>query len=272
MVIPFTMIFSMMILRRRYTGQQYVGGLLTISGILVSLIPIFDDFSTGDNVKFYWPLIFVLGVVPGVLMNIFEEHVFNDMPKYDNIYLLAWESLYQVITVGLLFWTDMIPGFGVSGSASQFFSSMGNGFKCFFSPWSVSSDIDDGHCNFCAFNGVLFTCAYCFSYIFGAKMMKYATANSTALISAVSPAFVVFFWITFPALNGWAGGDGYSKLQIICYCVALPVILLGIFVFRKAEKAHLESKIEDYSGLESGLKDPLHLNADHTTTQTSSGL
>ena len=62
----------------------------------------------------------VVGTVPGVLMNILEEDVFEDEPTYNITLLIAFESLYQVLTVAAFFWTDIVPGFGTSSDLPAF--------------------------------------------------------------------------------------------------------------------------------------------------------
>jgi len=240
-IIPFTIIFSKLILRKTYKFDQILGAILTILGVLVSLIPIFNDFSVGP-VKIYWPIIFLCGMIPAVLMNIFEEDVFHDIPKYDNIYLLAWESLYQVLTVLLLFWADIIPGFGTSDNLDMWSPRIKDGLICFWNPWNAESN----KCDYCFLTGILFTFAYCFSYIYGASMMKMASANTTAIISAISPAFVIFFWIIFTGLNRWAGGSDYTKLDIICYIISLLIIIVGVIIYRRAERKQMDDQLQAF--------------------------
>ena len=55
-------------------------------GILVSLIPIIQSIATGNSKTqlqsgFYWPIILLVATVPGVLMNILEEDVFEDVVR-----------------------------------------------------------------------------------------------------------------------------------------------------------------------------------------------
>ena len=77
-VIPFTMLFSKFMLKKKYASHQLLGAFLAFFGIIVSMIPIFDNFEVG-SFDFYWPLIFLSGNIPGVLMNIYEE----DILRYD---------------------------------------------------------------------------------------------------------------------------------------------------------------------------------------------
>jgi drug/metabolite transporter (DMT)-like permease len=245
-VIPFTMMFSYFMLKKKYSTPQLLGGFLTIMGMMISLIPQINSVGEGKEMSsIMWPLVFLIGNIPGVLMNIMEENVFEDFSDFDNIFLLSWESLYQVITVGLVFWADIIPGFGTSKTFEDFMTRFSNGFTCFFMPGTTSVE----KCNFSAFTGIIFTFAYCVSYIYGAALMKYSSANSTAIVSSVSPVLCVFFWLTFANLNKWGGGEEYTKLQIICYLMSLPILIVGIVMYRKSEKAQIKEQISHYDKL-----------------------
>jgi len=244
-VIPLTLVFSSMLLRKSYNRQQYLGASITFLGIALSLVPTIVSLELG-NFDLYWPLIFLFGCVPGVLMNILEEMVFIDNNRvYDNYYLLAWESLYQLITVLLLFWIDLIAPFGTSANVDEWWRRIVNGLTCFFTPWLVDvKDPDDAdRCNYCALSGIFFTMAYCFSYVYGASMMKKCSANTTAIVQAVCPALVVIFWIMFVDLNKWAGGKPYDDLKTICYLCAIPILGAGAVIFRKAEERMEEERL-----------------------------
>lgn len=53
-------------------------------------------------------------------MNVIEEKSLKDTRSVNLFYLLFWTSLYQLLTVGLLFWVDIIPLFGFAGSLWEF--------------------------------------------------------------------------------------------------------------------------------------------------------
>ncbi len=129
-------------------------------------------------------------------MNIKEESIYD----FDNIYMFTWESIYQFTTVALLFWTDLISGFGTSDSdnISQWDSRIGNGLICFL---NLTTDFLSDKCRFCMTTEVIFTVAYCFSYTYREAMMKKSSANSNAIISALAPDFSIFFWLIFTVLN-----------------------------------------------------------------------
>jgi hypothetical protein len=242
---PFTVIFSKLILRKTYPSQQLFGVLLNIMGIAVSLIPIINNFAATD-VHFIWPFLFLLGQLPVIFQSILQEKLFQECPKYDSIFLTAWMSLYQIISFLLLFWVDIIPGFGISKNITEWAERIVKGLVCFFNPFSTNID----KCSFCAMFGLLFAIAYCFSAIYSAELMKYASANSSAIITSALPAVVVFFWILFPSVNIWGDGEVYTRLDIICDIVALPIIIMGIVTYRVSEEKQIKEIVEAYKNEE----------------------
>ena len=58
--------------------------------------------------------------VPAALMNVVEEKSMKDSRKVDPYYFLFFSSFYQSITAALLFWTDIIPGFGMTDNIHEF--------------------------------------------------------------------------------------------------------------------------------------------------------
>ena len=58
--------------------------------------------------------------VPAALMNVVEEKSMKDSRKVDPYYFLFFSCLYQFIFVVLLFWTDIIPGFGYTSNIREF--------------------------------------------------------------------------------------------------------------------------------------------------------
>lgn len=252
-VIPFTMLLSRFLLKKKYSSMQKLGGFLTMKGMAITLIPEFNSMGESKaSSPIIWPIIYIIGIIPGVLMNIMVENVFEDFSKFDNIFLLSWQSLYTLLTVGFLFWTDIIPGFGTSQTFEDFSTRFSNGFSCFFDPGSTSV----GKCNYSALLGIIYTFAYCLLYIYSADLMKYASANSTAIVSSVSPVVCIFFWILFDGLNKWGGGSEYTRLQIICYFMSLSLLIVGIVIYRKSETEQIKEQVDEY--------DKLCLNANDT--------
>ena len=57
---------------------------------------------------------------PAALMNVIEELSLKDSRKVNLFYFLFWSSLYQLLTVGLLFWADIVPEFGYAKGIQEF--------------------------------------------------------------------------------------------------------------------------------------------------------
>ena len=58
--------------------------------------------------------------IPAAVMDVIEEKSLKDKRKVNLFYLLFWTSSYQLITVWMLFWVDLIPHFGFANSARDF--------------------------------------------------------------------------------------------------------------------------------------------------------
>lgn len=63
-IIPLTLFFSKIILRKRYVLKQIVGAVLVVLGILISLLPVLIDLVTGRadtelESGWWWPLMYV---------------------------------------------------------------------------------------------------------------------------------------------------------------------------------------------------------------------
>ena len=105
--IPFSLVFSYFVLRKKYVPLQILGAVLVIGAIFLSLGPIFMDIAAGQaNLSFAsgieWLFLFLLGCAPAALMNIFEEWIFMDTDgEFDIWVLLALESFYQASVVWL---------------------------------------------------------------------------------------------------------------------------------------------------------------------------
>ena len=58
-------------------------------------------------------------------MNVLEEKSLKmqhhaSRKRVDIVYLLFWTSLYQLLIAGLLFWVDILPGFGNARNIQEF--------------------------------------------------------------------------------------------------------------------------------------------------------
>ncbi|KXJ26794.1 hypothetical protein AC249_AIPGENE26413 [Exaiptasia diaphana] len=64
-------------------------------------------------------------MAPGTLMYVIEEKVLKmqdsqSLQRINIVYFLFWQSVYQLFSVLLMFWVDVIPGYGFTSSFEQF--------------------------------------------------------------------------------------------------------------------------------------------------------
>lgn len=115
-VIPFTLIFSKLMLFKKYTLPQMIGATFVMFGIIFSLVPLFHDLRDGtahiNTQAWWWPLIMILGMVPAAAMNIFQEKLQNayhestdhKQKRYPVSLLQAIESFFQVCCFIFILW------------------------------------------------------------------------------------------------------------------------------------------------------------------------
>ncbi len=77
--IPFTVLLSRVILGTRPTKSRMLGVILAVGGVVISLVPLFVRMHQGketDTVQhWYWPVLFIAGVIPGAAMNVIQARV-----------------------------------------------------------------------------------------------------------------------------------------------------------------------------------------------------
>lgn len=102
--IPFNLALTLVVLRRRrYSLPQLFGAALVVGGIMLSLG---NDIAhpTGEFISGQWWIAVLVGAcIPGVLMNIVEEGIFDDLPSMSISLILAVESFYQLFFIAA-FW------------------------------------------------------------------------------------------------------------------------------------------------------------------------
>ncbi|UJR09342.1 hypothetical protein I4U23_013585 [Adineta vaga] len=243
-IIPFTFIFSKILLPKKYHWRHILSVCLVLVGVAFSLIPTFKRMHDGTaqtELKdgWYWPFIFILGCVPGALMNIIQEQLQikftqqarenqEKITRFSVMYFQAIESTFQFGTIALCFALDLVPGFGTSKDIGSFWSSFSNGFKCFFNDSSLSG----GRCIYAGATGVLFIVSYLATYITGTFLTDHVSANWLSILSSISPLLATSFWFIFPSINKWAGVGAMDAWDIGFSIGALPIILIGMFFYR----------------------------------------
>ena len=243
-IIPFTFIFSKILLPKVYHWRHIFSVFLVLVGVTFSLVPTFKrmhEGKTDTELKdgWYWPFLFILGCVPGALMNIVQEQLQmkyterardhqEKITRFSVMYFQAVESTFQFATIALCFGLDLVPHFGTSTNIDTFWTSFSNGFRCFFNVEGLSG----GRCHYAAATGVLFILSYLGTYITGTFLTDHVSANWLSILSSISPLLSTSFWFIFPSVNQWAGVGPMNGWDIGFSMGALPIILIGMFFYR----------------------------------------
>jgi hypothetical protein len=243
-IIPFTFIFSKILLPKKYHWWHILSVCLVLIGITFSLIPTFKRIHDGTaqtELKdgWFWPFLFIIGCIPGALMNIVQEQLQikytqqarenqESITRFSVMYFQAVESTFQFGAIALCFALDLVPGFGTSKDIHSFWTSFSNGFKCFFNDGGLTG----GRCNYAGATGLLFIISYLGTYITGTFLTDHVSANWLSILSSISPLLSTSFWFIFPAINLWAGVGAMDGWDIGFSLGALPIILIGMFFYR----------------------------------------
>jgi drug/metabolite transporter (DMT)-like permease len=186
-LIPLTIIFRLVLLRKRPQLIKLICAAVVFLGLVLSLIPVITDMdkSSNDNSSFLkqstlarilWPMCFMFGFVPAAVMNVIEEKSLKDKRNVNMFYLLLCSSFYQLVCGFALFWTDLLPHFGYTNSIHDFGENYKYALSCFFG---------GSGCNYVpGLRGSVFIMMYTVSYIGGGLLLRYAEgATYLAVVS-----------------------------------------------------------------------------------------
>jgi len=242
--IPFTILFSRIIAKIKITKKEIFCAGIVMFGIILSIIPNLLNLvngQTGAKLWFY-PLIFSLATIPGVIMNVVQHKVFDVDRHYNKNWMLLIESFFQLLTATSLFWVDFtIPYIKTANNINEFSDNFQFGFKCFFNPYSVG-----GRCEYSWIFGLLFALSYCTTYWTGSYIIQHASANFSAIVSTIITPIQITIWYSWPALTIWAGGEKYSNINVIFGIISVILFVIpGSFYYKKYENMRKKSEERD---------------------------
>eukprot|EP01129_Flabellula_baltica_P014139 TRINITY_DN6717_c0_g1_i1.p1 TRINITY_DN6717_c0_g1~~TRINITY_DN6717_c0_g1_i1.p1 ORF type:complete len:377 (-),score=44.90 TRINITY_DN6717_c0_g1_i1:5-1093(-) len=201
-------------------------------GIVISLLPtIINIIENGNGISgasnILWAFILLLGLIPAALGNVFIERllknrIHSDTTRnsfYDLMSLLFWTSLVQVIGFLLLFWVDIIPGFGFSPDLDHFLNIMVKSTECFF-----------GGCTLTPLYGGIFIFSFITVNLFVAALSE-ESANYQAIASLLGTPVTTIFWLIFPQLN-----PDQSSTPLWSVIPALGLLFLSTVMWKYWEK------------------------------------
>lgn len=235
--VPVTFVVRYIMLRRRPTCRKLVCAVLVLIAEFTALIPdIFPELQTSASRQatggaegvagVLWPLCFFLGYVPlAIVATSFEkavqnptsERTNNDGTNLNMAYVLFWSYSFSLITLVCLFWTDIIPGFGMTKGISDFAKVFWFNIQCYFGHAGCHGPV-------IAF-AVLCTICLVVMRVSTTYFLRYLEgANYLAIIKTIqTPVVFIFFtlfdenpfkWHPHAYLTTW--------LSIAALCIMIP--------------------------------------------------
>jgi len=175
-----------------------------VNGLAWSLLPSIIRIWHGEEHVFastgglVWAFIFMAAMAPSALTNVFQEkfltqkeEISRSQSMHDMLRMLFWSNLIQGLVFLMLFFVDIIPGFGFSSSAHEFFTNIRFTFQCFFNSEA---------CPNVWWKGLTFVLAYICTTIAAAELNR-SSANFGLIASTLGSPLAALFWILFPHLS-----------------------------------------------------------------------
>lgn len=241
--IPITFVIRFLILRKRPTCRKTLCAFLVLFAEFTALLPdIFPELESEKARKdqggtfglpgILWPLCFFFGFIPMALVSIIIEKSvkssssarrgsYDDDTDINIAYVLFWCYLFSLLSHMLLFWTDIIPGFGMADGVIQFSEGFWFNVKCFFGYEGCRGTINivSGACVILLFVNRI-TISYFLRYLEGANYLVIITSIQT-------PIVFIFFtlfdenplkWHPHAYLSTW--------LSVAALCIMIPAVYI----------------------------------------------
>jgi len=96
MVVPFSILLSVVFLRAHYSGPQYIGAFVIIAGIVLDILPSLTNSATWSTISTWWILIYLSSTIPFALSTVFKEHNIKAL-SVNALYLQAWNNTFQAL-------------------------------------------------------------------------------------------------------------------------------------------------------------------------------
>ncbi|XP_046559199.1 uncharacterized protein LOC124268213 isoform X2 [Haliotis rubra] len=202
-LIPFTVICRYIMLRKGVSLRRAVCIIIAMIGLFITMEPriwgLKGSSGTGsskgsDTVvspvgRILWPLSFCFGFVPDAVNRVITEQELK-RPQAQTVNFLVYAQLSALVFVVLLFWADLIPGFGMADSFQELLRRVAVGMRC-----SVSTDASCQHLSLKAF---LMISAHCVGYLFHFLLIKHAEgAILASLVQAMRTPIASIFWTLY---------------------------------------------------------------------------
>lgn len=234
--IPVTFLTRFIILHKKPSVRKATSAGLVFCAELIALIPsIFpeledksarkDDGGASGLAGVLWPLCYIFGFVPQAIVNVvFEKSskssaALKDHAVLETIHMMFWSYFFCLISLILLFWTDLIPGFGDADSVKSFWKGLQFNFECFL---GATNCPDLTH----LYSGITIL-AMLLTRMFVVLFLHFSEgANYLIIIMSLQTPLVVLFWTLFNEKPFHWNPDVHLStwLSMASICIMLPAI------------------------------------------------
>ncbi|KYK65421.1 transmembrane protein [Toxoplasma gondii TgCatPRC2] len=131
--IVFSLLASIVMLRKRFHAAHYLGALVIILGVLVVKLPdLLHPSSDGGGDVFVFNLLYLLSNLPTAVSCVYKEVAFRGVEMGTN-YLQAWVALFQFLIGFLVLPLNALPVLGPQRvPLAELPASLWNGTRCLF--------------------------------------------------------------------------------------------------------------------------------------------
>ena len=280
-VIPFTVIFRFIILRKKVSVPRLICCLAVVVGLIISAEPVIFNIDGGNEggsteksssaKKAIWSAVFAFGFVPLAISNVVQEMTVKTTKEGDRdekkakddvntLVFMLWIQIWTFIFLGIAFWIDFIPEFGMYSHPDEFGDMMSDGMKCMFGAGPSPSKIanctmmpdnplynPDPHCTMPNGRCWLFIVFYCLANLFSLMLIKYADgAIYLVIVNALVNPISGVFWTLF-ALRGrdskfyWAPTFNAATIYVLAgLAMMVPAVVIYNMLGRKEKQAQRE--------------------------------
>lgn len=115
MIVPSTLIFSVVMLSSKFSYTQ-LGGVILI--LLGQLLQVAAAGGTNAQVSVFWAFVFTVGQLPMAFCAVFQQKIFSSQ-RVNILFMLAWTNIFQFLWLTVLApLAAVTPGFGSTRLAS----------------------------------------------------------------------------------------------------------------------------------------------------------
>ena len=238
-VLIFVMIASYIWLKRRYLGSHYLGALLTIYGIMVSVMGIFngDDINVVVNgvvvpISALYVMIFIVSNIPAAASYTLKEKA---LKKYDcNVYWFnAWIGLFQLLvgiaTIPLVFIPMPEPAIVIA--PSELGGYLEEGFKCFC---GITSEGRDDNCSMPWFWWILYSV-----FNIGFNILMTMLFKEASAVYAIMAAGAVMIVSSIMSISEFLVGSSAQAIDVeTTYSLIIVAISIFVYNYRPEKDIH----------------------------------